>query len=248
MNLFQASMSQPFKRLFVITGESNSGGYALNSEAISSELIERSAIKILDNVGLSEFQNLDIGTNNLVGHSGLSNGSTHGFELELCNRAEQRSWYNRPTYLVKAGQGGSTISQWALNGSYMNTFVSRVQAAQSLLLGHRYKTYVLFSLGINDAISGTNVTTWKSAVLAHFADIRTYLGTNTPIIMTEFQGMGASPTAYDSYTTAIQEISASDHNAYSVNVTGAALRDANHWNYSGMKFVSGKLLDIAEQI
>lgn len=248
MNIFYASMGQPYKRLFVINGESNSGGYALNSEAMSSELLERSAIKILDNTGLSSFQNLDIGTNNLVGHAGLSNGSTHGFELEMCNRAETKKWYNKPTYLVKTGQGGSTISQWALNGSYMNTFVSRVQAAQSLLLGQRYKPYVLFSLGINDAISATNVATWKAAVINHFVNIRTYLGANTPIIMTEFQGMGASSTAYDSYSTAIQEIAANDPNTYSVSASGAGLRDSNHWNYAGMKLVAGRLLDVVEQI
>ncbi len=214
-----------------------------------SELLPRSAIQILDNTGLASFQDLDIGTNNLVGHSGLSNGSTHGFELEMCNRAETKSWYNKPTYLVKTGQGGSMISQWGLGDSYFNTFVSRVQAAQSLLNGQKYKTYVLFSLGINDAISGTNVTTWKNAVIDHFTNLRTYLGANTPIIMTQFQGMGGGAgTGYDSYSSAISEITTSVSNTYCVSATGAGLRDANHWNYSGMKLIAGRLLNVVENL
>lgn len=114
MNIFQASLGQlalARRLLVIINGESNSGGYALNSEALSSELLPRSAVQILDNTGLATWQDLDIGTNNLVGHSGLSNGSTHGFELELANRAETDSFYNEPVYLVKTGQGGSTIAQ-----------------------------------------------------------------------------------------------------------------------------------------
>jgi len=46
--------------LIVFFGESNSGGLADNSDATAPELAERSVVKILDNVGLSEFQNLNI--------------------------------------------------------------------------------------------------------------------------------------------------------------------------------------------
>lgn len=66
--------------------------------------------------------------------------------------------------------------------------------------------------------------------------------------MTEFQGMGSGGTAYDSYSTVIREIASEVANTYSVDVTGAGLRDANHWNYSGMKFVTGKMLDIIENL
>jgi len=248
MNLFQASIGAPRKILIVINGESNSGGYALNSEAQAGELDVCAAVKILDNTGLSAFQDLDIGTNNLVGHAGLSNGTTHGFELELSNRAEVRPFYRQPCYLVKTGQGGSTIAQWADGQSYWNTFKARVDAAKALLSGVQYRTFILFSIGINDAIAGTNVNTWKTAVQAHFANMREELGATTPIIMTEFQGMGSGGNQYASYNTAIQEIAAADPYTYSVNTSGAGLRDVNHWNYAGMKQVAGAMLDIVESL
>jgi len=69
---------------------------------------------------------------------------------------------------------------------------------------------------------------------------------NTPIIMTQFQGMGNGGTAYNNYSTAISELAASIPNTYAVDVSGAGLRDVNHWNYSGMKQVAGSLLDVAE--
>ena len=76
------------KLLVIITGESNSGGFALNSEATTEEVAPRSAVQILDNDVLA-FRPLDIGTNNLLGHAGLKPTETHGFELELANRAER---------------------------------------------------------------------------------------------------------------------------------------------------------------
>lgn len=248
MNIFQASVGgQPKKKLFIINGESNSGGYALNSEALSSELLPRPAVQILDNTALLTFQDLDIGTNNLIGHSGLSNGSTHGFELELANRAELRHFYKEPCYLVKTGQGGSMISQWAIGQSFWNIFVDRVEAAQDLLSAVDYDPYILFSLGINDAIAGTNVNTWKAATIVHLANMRTLVGANTPIVMTQFNGMGGGST-YDSYSDAIQEICDELVGVYCVPATGAGLRDTNHWNYSGMKLMSGRMLDIIESI
>lgn len=49
--------------------------------------------------------------------------------------------------------------------------------------------------------------------------------------------------AYGNFNTAIQELANTLTNIYPVDVTGAGLRDPNHWNYSGMKLVSGRLLD-----
>lgn len=66
--------------------------------------------------------------------------------------------------------------------------------------------------------------------------------------MTEFQGMGSGGNQYSSYTTAIQDLAATLPNVYSVDVTGAGLRDVNHWNYSGMKQVTNSLLTVAESL
>ncbi|MBL8182439.1 MAG: InlB B-repeat-containing protein, partial [Blastocatellia bacterium] len=89
--------------LVIITGESNSGGYAVNADATPTELSARPGVQILNNNTLL-FEDLDIGTNNLIGHAGLSENATHGFELGLANSVAASEWPNSPVYLVKAGQ------------------------------------------------------------------------------------------------------------------------------------------------
>jgi hypothetical protein len=230
------------KILFVISGESNSGGYALNTEAPGHELGIRSSVKILNNTHLSSFDDLDIGKNNLVGHTGLPNGVTHGFELELANRAVASPVYNEPCFLVKTGQGGSRIAEWNTQGMFFKTFVKRSCAAKKLLEGLSYRTAVLFSLGINDALAGTDGGVWKSAVISHLADIREVLGRDTPVIMTKFMPY------YPEYNRMIGEIAEEVGNTYSVYTEDASLRDEHHWDHAGMKLVAGRMLDIFESL
>lgn len=248
MNLFLASLGRKSYKplLVIINGESNSGGYAPNSEAPSGEIGVRNSVQILNNTTLI-FENLNIGVNNLLGHSGLSNGVTHGFELELANRADVGGFYNN-VHLIKTGQGGSQISQWNVGGGYFNTFTERITEAKELINFNDYNIIVLFSLGINDAIAGTNVNTWKIAVITHFTNLRDVIGVEAPIIMTEFQGMGSGGNQYSTYTTAIQEIASTVSKVCSISTVSAGLRDVNHWNYLGMKLVSGRLLDKAEEL
>lgn len=245
MNVFFASISKsnnkPF--LFIINGESNSGGYALNSEAAIGEIGVQLNVQLFNNNTLI-FENLNIGVNNLLAHTGLSNGVTHGFELQIGNKADESILYER-VHIIKTGQGGSTVGQWNLGGAYMNTFTSRINTAKTLIDFSEYNVVILYSLGINDAIAGTNVTTWKSNVTTKFTNLRNIINLgSTPIIMTEFQGMGGGN--YSAYITAIQELASTIPDVYSVNVAGAGLRDTNHWNYAGMKQVANSLLSVAE--
>lgn len=249
MNIFQASIGRKTHKplLIIINGESNSGGYALNSEAPNEEKGVQSQVQILNNTTLV-FEDLNIGVNNLIDHAGLSNGVTHGFELELGIRANTSNPFYNNVHLIKTGQGGSQISQWNIGGSYMNSFYQRIDAAKSLINFDNYNIVILFSLGINDAIASTNLTTWKLGVTTHFQTIRNKIGRNVPIIMTEFQGMGSGGTQYSNYNIAIQELASTIENVYSINVSGAGLRDINHWNYSGMKTVAGRMLNKVEEI
>ena len=224
------------KLLVIITGESNSGGFALNSEATAEELATRSAVQILDNDALV-FRPLDIGTNNLLGHAGLKPTETHGFELELANRAERLPKESLPVYLVKTGQGGSRIAEWAADGRYFQTFRSRIAAAKRLLAEEQVRPVILFSLGINDAIAGTPLEQWKPAVEEHLARLRKEIGDDTPIVMTRFM------PRYAAYNTAIEELCKKVPGTSSVDTLDAPLRDPNHWNYVGMKLVAGRMLD-----
>ena len=87
----------------------------------------------------------------------------------------------------------------------------------------------------------------KSEILTHFENMRDELGENTPIVMTQFNGMGGGST-YDNYSAMIATIASEMPNVYCVPATGAGLRDVNHWNYSGMKIMAGRMLDIVESI
>ena len=226
------------KLLVIINGESNSGGYALNSEAAPEELAPRKSVKILNNETLKSFDDLDIGTNSLIGHTGLEKSDTHGFELELANSADRLKAKDLPVYLVKTGHGGSRIDQWAVGGGYYTTFLNRIHAAQELLQGEDVRPVIFFSLGINDAVAGTKLDVWKPAVKEHFAAMRRELGADTPIIMARFMPQ------FEAYNTVIEEICAEVPNTYSVNTLDAPLRDVYHWNYAGMKLVTDRMIDV----
>jgi hypothetical protein len=76
---------------FVFTGESNSGGIGLNSEAAPTELAVRPRVQIMNlTSSLFGFEPLRVGVNNLRDHAGLEDyyDSCHGFEIALANSIE----------------------------------------------------------------------------------------------------------------------------------------------------------------
>jgi len=217
--------------VFVFTGESNSGGQALNSAATAGELVARSSLQILNNTSL-EFDSLDIGTNNNIDHANLDPSLYHGFELGLANEIEggEFSTLGGVRYLIKTGQGGSTIAQWDEGQTYWTKFLTRINAAKALLKP-QCRWVVGYSQGINDVIAGTATATWKAATIAHLAKIKTALP-GCLIVMTEFQDMVNGSAAYD---TAIQEIADAYDDVTSVDTTGFATDGGNHWSYAGFK-------------
>ncbi|QQS22775.1 fibronectin type III domain-containing protein [bacterium] len=230
---------------FVITGESNSGGIGLNSQATVGELASRSAVQIMNlTSGNFLYENLDIGTNNLRDHSGLEGyyDCCHGFELQLANSTEEHAFPDNPqVYLVKTGHGGSQVTNWAVGQTYWTKFLQRTAAAKTQLPENR-KWVVFLSLGINDAIAGNNVSTWKTNMIEWMDRIKADLP-GAIIILTGFQSMG-----YGTYNTAINELAASEPNVYAIDSTGAALRDANHWSYAGLKTVTSSMVTVTKNV
>lgn len=222
--------------VIVIIGESNAGGTALNTNATTEELLPRSSVKILNNTSLL-FEDLNIGTNNLLGHAGLTNGTTHGLELGLANSVESGDWGTNSVYLIKTGQGGSVISQWGSSDTYFTAFLARINAAKALLkaAGKIPLFYVWHSHGINDAIANTNGSTWKAGTIDLFRRIRQELGF-VPILTTRLM----EPT-YTTYNTFLDSLT-SDNFVYAINTTGAGLKDVNHWNYAGMKLIASRMV------
>jgi hypothetical protein len=183
---------------FVLAGERNSGGIALNSGGTPGEVALRPALQIMNLYsGTFAFEDLDIGFNNLVDHAGLSNVATyvptppnvilvHGMELGLANAVEAGAFAGQSqVYLIKTGQGGSRIAEWAVGGAYWSKFLQRTTAGKAALPGNT-RWIVWYSQGINDAIAATPMDTWKIATVAHLQKIRAELP-GCRIVMTEFQ-------------------------------------------------------------
>ncbi|MBI1346297.1 hypothetical protein GC163_08395 [bacterium] len=229
---------------FVINGESNSGGIGQNSDATADELAPRSAVQIMNlTSGLFDFEDLDIGANNLRDHAGLEGyyANSHGFELYLANAVEGHALPGfEQVYLVKTGQGGSTISQWNVGGTYWTKFLQRTAAAKAQLDDPTW--VVWFSLGINDQIAGTPTSTFKANLIAHLQRIQADLP-GAVIIMTGFEAMG-----YTAYTAALREVAAVEPNVFIIDTTAAALRDGNHWSYAGLKTVGTRLVETSREV
>jgi hypothetical protein len=233
--------------LIVFTGESNSGGQALNSELSGADLLAFPSTQILNNTSLM-FENLQIGVNNLIGHDGIPANLTHGWERGLARRVKQGSFKSAPVYLVKTGQGGSIISQWVSGEAYYNTFLSRLNAAKSFFQngGIPYRPVLWYTQSINDAGSQTDVETWKTATIAHFAKIRLELP-NVPI----FFGDDAIGTVnYSTWTAAIKAVVAVTSNCYFIDTTtnNNNYRDVYHWNAAGMLTSANRLVDRTIQV
>lgn len=246
--------------LIIYAGESNSGGLADNSFASSPELASRT-LKIFNNTTLASFDNLNIGAhNNLVGHLGLiyAMNNAHGMELQLANRVDAGDFTDKTVYLVKTGQGGTTIAMWADEATYsaesstiepFDTCISRITAAKALILsetGQEPELVIFWSQGINDRGIGTEVTTWKNATKAVLNAIRAALGATVPIFTTKFESitgvdMSAFNTAISAYASEMTSVTAvSTSGAETSQVFAGA---GNHWGYTGMKAVSDAMIN-----
>jgi hypothetical protein len=237
-----APLPDPWLLLF--SGESNSGGFAVNADASAGELAAHADVQILNNTGLV-FENLDVGTNNLIGHFGLSDNATHGWEIGLANDAEADLWGTNPVYLVKTGQGGSVISQWNDGGTYDLAMEARVDAALGELSGTDVQKAIWVSFGINNALThpGLPSATWKPDVQAWITRLRAQIGdADCTVVLTELPVNAASKRHYKSK---LYPLARADANAYLVQTSDLALQgDGNHWTYAAMKTMADRMRQI----
>ncbi|MDD5704996.1 MAG: sialate O-acetylesterase [Kiritimatiellae bacterium] len=228
---------------FVITGESNSGGIGLNADATPAELQPRPAVRIMNLTdGRFGFEPLWLGKNNLREHAGLAAyyDNCHGLENGLAEAAETGAFAERaPVYLIKTGQGGSRIEEWAPGhpSGYWQKHMQRIEAAKRQLPG-KTQWVVWMSLGINDAIAGTDMGLWQTAVVAHIRRLQAQLP-GAIVVMTQFQAMGK----YPALDAAIAAIAAREPGVRAVSSTDAVLRDENHWSCAGFKILAGRMVE-----
>lgn len=232
--------------LFVFWGESNSGGFAQNGLATAPELAARPNTRIF-NPTTRTFQSLDVGTNNLIGHAGLSDNASHGWELELANQAVSNTKFKGDSiYIVKCGQGGSTISQWLPSTTpfYFDTAISRIKTAFNLLRasGKQPQVFILYSQGINDAIANTSTSSWATSTITLIDNIRKAIG-KAPVLITQLIGTDSDIPNYN--TTISSSLINKKNGVYYIptpqSTVGDSLRDVNHWDYLGIKAIAQRM-------
>lgn len=243
--------------VFVITGESNSGGSGRNTDATPEEMAPRSSVQIMNlTSGKFGFENMQLGINNLRDHFRMNEThykTWHGFENELANSVASGAFPNhKQVHLIKTGHGGSRIAQWAEDSpsGFWKKFLERIEAGKRQL-PENPQWVVWFSLGINDAIAKTPIENWEKDVRSHLKRIKTQLP-GAIIIMTQFQSMESAGAkgkgnAYPETDKAIAGIAADTQNVYAIDSTGAALVDRNHWSYAGLKTVTQRMVKVTNQ-
>ena len=156
--------------VFLLTGQSNS--YGLATGGTTTELQEKTNFKIWSKIN-SQFENMDIGVNNL--------GSTHGIELGLADLFD--SYYSGETgYLIKLGVPSTGILTHLSQGTNYNEFWNYfVKPAINTLLseGKRCRIKMIFSQGEWDANTdneplgyldyGTNFDEWVTLWQTNFS-------------------------------------------------------------------------------
>lgn len=216
--------------------ESNSGGYGNNTDSQPWERAQRS-LKMY-NVTTKIFEPLEIGVNNNLDHSGLMS-SSHGWELQLANKIDLGLFtgYNN-VYYVQTGQGGSTVAQWSVGNAtnYWTKFLDRTSVSQNIVKD-KHKV-IWLTLGINDAIAGTNADTFKAGLIELIDRMKAQINPEK-IYVTELPPVNAT---YTSYTTKIQEIDAADPIVKAISFTGLHMRDTNHPSYGGMKQFTNRFI------
>lgn len=237
--------------LFIFAGESNSGGYAPNTDATAPELASRSEVQILNTTTLL-FQNLDIGTTNNMDHAGIGS-TTHGIELELANAVAAGRFSQSTIRIVQTGQGGSNIQDWLVGSptGFWTKWLARVNAAKAIYTsnGWTMAPYVFYSQGINDfagnntfggAGATTDPATWKTRTIAHLAKMRTELGATTLIVFTKFK------STYATFNAKIDEIVAADPYCRAIEAADDGTiwqADGAHYSYTGYKNVAQLFID-----
>ncbi len=233
--------------VFVITGESNSGGVGDNADATTAERSPRPNLQIMNLTdGNFAFEDMQLGVNNLRDHYRLEKfyETRHGLELGLANAVDADAFADRkPVYLIKTGHGGSRVLQWSEGNEleFWKKFVQRIDAAKRQL-PDQPQWVVWYSLGINDALDGAPIESWTENVQMHLKRIKQQLP-GVVIVMTQFQSMGYAET-----NAAIAEIANADASVLAVDSTATTLGDKNHWDYAGLKTMAARMIEATQQL
>lgn len=236
--------------LFIAVGDSNSGGNSPISSANAYEISSRNDINFF-NVSTQVFENLDLGTNNNLSHTGL-NSTTHAWELEVANAA-QRGEFDRPVYYVQCGQGSSASPDWAVTppGAYpcWPQFLIRVAKARELIAAADRvpTTIVLISLGINDSLQSVNAEVFRYNIKDLLERIRVLIP-GAKFVFSGLPDMAGAETAYAAVLSDLDSANTDVAVAPSTSPYEPAKLDTYHWSYAGYKTMVSRMLKQAKTL
>lgn len=235
--------------IIVISGDSHAGGRGENNMLTNYELSPRRSLMIFNNNSL-KFERLDVGTNNLINHQGLSDNLTHGLENGLANATDSGFFNRKPIYFLKAGSGSARIN-WYNNEKFLymgvNAWVqlkNRLDSAIKLLTvnGVKPPVILIWSIGTNDSNADMDSHSWKDSNKVFLNKFRFYFGgVKTPIFLTKMATK--VPTEFFEYNKRVDEITKELPNCYPV-FTGDATTistDHYHWDYRGFRLIGSRI-------
>jgi lysophospholipase L1-like esterase len=238
---------EPRPVCYIFAGESNSRGLALNADLSSQCLRKQRSLAILNNDTL-RFEPLEIGKNNNLGPPvAPPYGSlrSHGWEAGLATILGQN---NKHAYLIKGGQGGSKVAEWAHGSIYLDKLAQRIAAAKVYFdrRGQRPIWKVWISIGINDFAQGTLPAAYALGLQSMLWDINC-LGPIESAALTIFPATGLPQMASEFYNQKIRTISSLNPRIKAVKTFASDLMpDGYHWNTAGMAQMAKSLYNATE--
>lgn len=228
--------------VYLLTGQSNSRGRALNSEAQAGELDTNSQIQIY-NTSANEFQDLNIGVNNLSPTPSLY----HGIELYMSVNSAALFGSNT-VYLIKYGEGSTCIAEHQSGGSVYNVYWPQyVQEGINALINQGKKCRVKMIWAQGECDFANNNTNYASDFTTWAATWRANIGAQLPIvayqISDELWADAYLPRDVSQINDAIATVAASDSYMTALDTKNEdcnADPDTVHYSYAGQKAIGAK--------
>lgn len=243
MDILRNELSRELVPVILFLGESNSGGQADNADLSATDIDPFPGIKIY-NIYKNKFEVLHVGVNNQINHynNTLTDSirlTDHGWEVGL--QHDYKSYGQSSLYLVKGGQGGSTVDQWEATDTFAILLQQKINGARAQLRAQNKEPvwYIWFSFGINDALAATDTLTFKDNTLEWLERVRDSLHQNAPVFATEISDMGIS--GFPSYDRQLDTLASIYDWFYIVPTVGLGREDNNHWNYIGMDTIARRM-------
>ncbi len=230
--------------VWIITGQSNAVGLALNSNATASEIDQDNSTFIYNTVS-NTFDKLNISAGN---NKGLDN-TRHGLELQLAQIRESK-YPTQKAYIIKHAIGSTNIDAQLPGGAvYDSVWTHYVQEGINNLISAGKKPIVsLFYLqGEANADNSTNSLNFSNKLSQLIRQWKYNLGEDLPIIFNDLITNNIAYPYKDSISSAFADATRNFHNVRFINNSQYTYLDGAHMNYSGMKKAANYMFDASLQ-